>query len=64
MTKQNPAPAFVPGANCYRRDDGILMVEVKPGLHVNVARAREQGVAPLSHGFENEEGDHAPTQGS
>ena len=45
-TKQNPASDFVPGA-FYKRDDGMLMIEVTPGQYVNEIHARfHYGVSP------------------
>ena len=42
-TQQKP---FTPG-DSYRREDGILMVEVKPGIYVNETTARlKQGIVP------------------
>ncbi len=36
---------FVPGAS-YRRDDGVIMVEITPGNFVNARVAQSLGVKP------------------
>ena len=62
MTKQSPTTSgFTPG-DSYRREDNVLMVEVKPGVYCNETTAlTRHNVVPRKR---EKGGHHGPMQGS
>jgi hypothetical protein len=60
MSASPTSNAFTPG-DSYRREDGVLMVEVKPGVFVNQDTALvRHGIVPLK----TKGNRHGPTQGA
>jgi hypothetical protein len=61
MTKHPTSNGFIPG-NFYKREDDVIMVEIKPGVYVNQVTAfTRHGISPKKA----KRGDHhGPTQGT
>lgn len=51
-TKQTPNPDFRPGTS-YQRDDGTIMVEVRPGEYANSNIAAGLGILPATKGTDH-----------
>lgn len=46
MTKHPPSNGFIPG-DFYKREDDVIMVEIKPGVYVNqVTALTRHGISP------------------